>query len=64
MASMLDLGQNTSNMFAVMAQHRLMTALREAFLYILTVAAQRHPRWLLRLHAVRDEHLGAVRLKT
>ena len=55
MASMLDLGQNASNMFAVMAQHRLMAALREAFLYILTVAAQRHPRWLLRLHAVRDE---------
>ena len=43
------------SVFEVLAQERIMPALRLAHHYVLAVGAQRHPRWLLGAHKHREE---------
>ena len=50
----------SASVVEVLAQERLEPSLRRALLYVLTVAAQRYPRWLLRAHRWRDELCLAV----
>ena len=44
-----------ASIIEVLALDKLMPSLRQAFQYILTVAAQRHPSIFLRMHQFRDE---------
>ena len=46
---------HAASVLHVLALDSLMPSLRLAFNHVLTVAAQRHPRWLLRAHRWRDE---------
>lgn len=54
MAEMVEY-DDLPSIFEILAQERLMMALRQALHHILTVAAERHPRLLLRLHHFREE---------
>ena len=54
-ASHSEAHSNTASIISHLAVENLMPSLRLAHHYVLTVAAQRYPAWLLRVHSYRDE---------